>query len=152
MLPRPTTDADLEYWPGGRPVTYSGKHVGAEDCPAIVTMTRGLESGGPVVRVPWAIDAEELAALASGGTLWLSTWGGLPPHLLEVQFPDGDPPEKEPKLGLATTRELLEEIKTRGEMAAYGYPEERDMAMGAANLLDQLPGSVLDYRTVDSHE
>lgn len=58
-----------------------------------------------------------------------------------------------PQLGLATTRELLEEIKTRGEMAAYspggGYPEERDMAIGAASLLNHLPGSVLDYRTVD---
>lgn len=58
-----------------------------------------------------------------------------------------------PKLGLATTRELLEEIKTRGEMASYspggGYPEERDMAIGASVLLASLPGSVLDYRTVD---
>jgi len=61
--------------------------------------------------------------------------------------------EDKPLLGLATTRELLQEIKTRGEMAIYnpggGYPEEQDMCIGAANLLDQLPGSVLDYRTVD---
>lgn len=59
----------------------------------------------------------------------------------------------EPNLGCATTRQLLEEIKCRGEMAAYteggGYPEERDMGIGAANLLESLPGSVLDQRTVD---
>lgn len=51
-------------------------------------------------------------------------------------------------LGLATTRELLEEIKTRGELGSY--PEERDMAIGAANLLASMPGSVLDYRTVSN--
>lgn len=60
-----------------------------------------------------------------------------------------------PYLGLATTRELLQEIKTRGEMASYnkggGYPEEIDMAIGAANLIDILPGSVLDYKTVNEY-
>jgi hypothetical protein len=58
-----------------------------------------------------------------------------------------------PQLGLATTRELLLEIKARGEIsAAVGeYPIEMgDMAIGAANLLDTLPGSMLDYRTVDA--
>lgn len=62
--------------------------------------------------------------------------------------------EKEgPYLGLATTRELLEELKARGEVSATigDYPEEMgDMAIGAANLLEKLPGSMLDYRTVDS--
>lgn len=61
--------------------------------------------------------------------------------------------QNEPLLGLATTKELLEEIKCRGEMAAYsvggGYDEEREMAIGAAKLIDTLPGSVLEYRTVD---
>jgi hypothetical protein len=53
------------------------------------------------------------------------------------------------ELGLATTRQLLEEIRARGETEVY-YRELGDaMAMGAANLLTQLPGSMLDYRTVD---
>lgn len=59
----------------------------------------------------------------------------------------------EPLLGLATTRQLLEEIKTRGEISAMigDYPTEMgDMAIGAANLLDILPRSMLDYRTVDA--
>ena len=58
-------------------------------------------------------------------------------------------------LGLATTRELLTEIKARGEVShTIGeYPEEMgSMAIGAANLLDTLPGSMLDYRTVGRQE
>lgn len=54
-----------------------------------------------------------------------------------------------PLLGLATTRQLLQEIKARGELEPR-YEEEGNMlAIGAANLLDTLPGSMLDYRTVD---
>lgn len=57
----------------------------------------------------------------------------------------------EPQLGCATTRELLIEIQARGEISATigEYPQEMgDMAVGAANLLQSLPGSMLDYRTV----
>ena len=58
-----------------------------------------------------------------------------------------------PNLGCATTRELLEEIRARAEVAVTigEYPEEmNDMAIGAANLLQSLPGSMLSYRTVDN--
>jgi hypothetical protein len=58
----------------------------------------------------------------------------------------------EPLLGLATTRQLLEELKARGEVSAAidEYPQEMgDMAIGASNLLNSLPGSMLDYRTAD---
>jgi hypothetical protein len=54
-----------------------------------------------------------------------------------------------PLLGLATTRELLLEIKARGEVEPRYRQEGDDMAIGAANLLAMLPGSMLDYRTVD---
>lgn len=50
-------------------------------CPALVTETEH----GPVVRVAWKPDEIEAAAIADGGTIWLSTWGGLPAHSLEVQ-------------------------------------------------------------------
>lgn len=63
------------------------------------------------------------------------------------------PSQHKPNLGLATTRELLLEIKARGEVAAAidEYPIEMgDMAIGAANLLTSLPGSMLDYRTTDA--
>jgi hypothetical protein len=39
---------------------------------------------GKVSRVPWTLDDDEIARLAGGGTLWLSCWGGLPMHMLEV--------------------------------------------------------------------
>lgn len=58
----------------------------------------------------------------------------------------------QPHLGLATTRELLDEIRVRGEMEPYYRDIGNDMANGAMNLMQQLPGSMLDYRTVDSGE
>lgn len=57
-----------------------------------------------------------------------------------------------PHLGLATTKELLLELKARAEISVTvgEYPQEMgDLAMGAANILETLPGSMLDYRTMD---
>lgn len=54
------------------------------DCAAIITKTTEDEI---VVRVPWTLSDTEVHQLMMGGTLWLSTWGGLPPHMLEVQPP-----------------------------------------------------------------
>ena len=58
--------------------------------------------------------------------------------------------EDQPLLGLATTRELLEEIQARGECE-----HEREiigvMMAGAAGwMLKTLPDEMLSYRTVDS--
>lgn len=58
--------------------------------------------------------------------------------------------DDEPRLGLATTRQLLEELKARGETEDRYLEEGNAIAIGAANLLDSLPGSMLDYRTVDA--
>lgn len=61
-------------------------------------------------------------------------------------------PKEEPKpnLGCATTRQLLTEIAVRGEVEnGYGILGA-EMAIGARNLLEQLPGSMLDYRTVET--
>lgn len=54
-----------------------------------------------------------------------------------------------PMLGLATTRELLEEIRARGECEPRYEEEGHALAIGAARLLDELPGSMLSYRTAD---
>lgn len=43
--------------------------------------------GQSTVRVAWTPDEIELTHLARGGTIWLSTWGGLPVHSLQVQAP-----------------------------------------------------------------
>jgi hypothetical protein len=58
----------------------------------------------------------------------------------------------EPHLGLATTRDLLEEIMARGETENVYQDEGNALAIGAGQLLDSLPGSMLDYRTVGEWE
>ena len=90
-MPRPITQDDLNQWAhlDPRPVTYAADDETFAPCPAIVTDDdepgSGNVGGGAVVRVPWTLNEIELAQLANGGTLWLSTWGGLPPHYLEVK-------------------------------------------------------------------
>lgn len=61
-------------------------------CPALVahlTVPRddGTTATGRVFHVAYQLDEIEVAALAQGGTLWLTTWGGLPIHHLEVTGP-----------------------------------------------------------------
>lgn len=89
MKPRPITVADLGYWAHLNPrhalISGPGEieaHI--EPCPAVIT---DGDEFGTVVRVPWQLDEIELTHLAKGGTLWLSTWGGLPIHMMEVQEP-----------------------------------------------------------------
>lgn len=89
MQPRPTTDADLAYWveydPKPQVIGGPPSEPDCLPCPALVT--RDPERGTMIVRVPFTLDEIELAGLAQGGTIWLSTWGGLPIHMLEVQDP-----------------------------------------------------------------
>lgn len=91
MIPRPTTTDDMDYWASLNPlpVTYVAGRSDTTPCPAIITTTddpHGVD-GRTVVRVPWQLSEIELTHLAHGGTLWLSTWGGLPAHSLDVQAP-----------------------------------------------------------------
>lgn len=88
MIPRPITERDMYYWGPLAPrfvmMTGPGEvESGIEPCPAIAT----TDEGSTVVRVAWELDELELAHLARGGTLWVSTWGGLPVHSLHVQPP-----------------------------------------------------------------
>jgi hypothetical protein len=68
-----------------RHVVIGGPEEGpdVEPCPAVVA----IEDEVTVIRVAWELDEIDLAHLARGGTLWLTTWGGLPVHKLEVQSP-----------------------------------------------------------------
>lgn len=85
------SDEQRGYWAGhdARVVVFTSPAdpPGCIPCPAIVT--RVVEDGRAfdVVRVAWQPDEVEVAHLARGGTIWLSTWGGLPAHALEVQAP-----------------------------------------------------------------
>ncbi len=94
MNPRPIIPADLAYWSdyeprpvtyAPRPVTYAADDPNSIPCPGVLTIDPTRDA--LVVRVAWQLDEIELMHLAKGGTLWLSTWGGLPPHQLEVQEP-----------------------------------------------------------------
>jgi hypothetical protein len=89
--PRDIAQGDMDYWSSldPRPMLISGPNeveAGITPCPALITGSDG-DVFGSVVRVPWVLDEIELAHLAQGGTLWLSTWGGLPIHMIEVAAP-----------------------------------------------------------------
>ena len=91
MLPRELLDEDMEYWRDldPRPVLFAADDPTFEPCAAVVTTVVDEHGvvGQTVVRVPWTLSEIELMHLAKGGTIWLSAWGGLPPHMLEVQPP-----------------------------------------------------------------
>lgn len=91
MRPRPITQDDYDLFANNglnpRHVTFAADDPTFDPCPALITddSNGSLVGNGNVVRVPWQLDEIELMDLAQGGTLWLSTWGGLPPHALFVQ-------------------------------------------------------------------
>lgn len=89
--PRAITEDDLAYWAEHHPriavfTTPDERLAGVAPCEGIITTTLG-DNFGQCVRVPVVLDADEVARLAAGGTLWLSTWGGLPMWMIEVQEP-----------------------------------------------------------------
>lgn len=94
------TDADVQYWRDldPQPAVFQVPQDMPNCDPAKAIITRSNfeadPEGVPVVRVAWQPDEVELAHLAKGGKIWLSTWGGLPPHMLEVAPPatDASPP------------------------------------------------------------
>lgn len=83
MNPVIPTDAEIARWSAhdGQPlhlVSIGGPEEGDDvtPCPALV--------GAGFVHVAWDLNEIELAQLATGGRLWLTTWGGLPVHCLQV--------------------------------------------------------------------
>jgi hypothetical protein len=89
MQPREVTEEDMQYWGHLNPrlATFTGPgeiEAGVQPCPGLIT---DGDEFGQVVRVPWTLSEIEIMHLVKGGTLWLSTWGGLPMHMLEVSDP-----------------------------------------------------------------
>lgn len=85
MIPVPATPDQVAYWeerdPGPQRQTVIGGPAEGPDvipCPALICPAAN------VVHVALQLDEIEVARLAQGGTLWLTTWGGLPIHLVEV--------------------------------------------------------------------
>lgn len=96
MIPVCATEAQRAYWQerdGCEPVPMViGGPEEAPDvipCPALVVplvipREDGTLASGSVYHVAMQLDEIEVAHLAQGGTLWMTTWGGLPIHHLEV--------------------------------------------------------------------
>jgi hypothetical protein len=93
MNPRDITQVDVDYYDesdaeiviGRALITGPGEEEsGIEPCPAIVSEQR---DGQRLVHVAWVLDEIEMMHLVKGGTLWLTTWGGLPIHAMHVQEP-----------------------------------------------------------------
>lgn len=99
--------------------------------------------------VPWPV---QLAAYVV-----LAVW--LPFHFLRADqkrkaayrrgVTDGRRSPSEPSLGLATTQQMLAELRARGQAEMYYEELGAELAMGAQNLIEKMPGSMLEYRTVD---
>lgn len=88
MIPVAASPAGVDYWQerdgaDSRSVVIGGPDEGPDviPCPALVC------AAANVVHVAYRLDEIEVAKLAQGGTLWLTTYGGLPIHLVEVQDP-----------------------------------------------------------------
>lgn len=84
MRPRRATAVEVARWSleSGRPVVQAmlggaDEGEGVLPCPTMVT--------AGMCRVAYQLDPLEPVRLAEGGTLWLTTWGILPVHLLEVR-------------------------------------------------------------------
>jgi hypothetical protein len=79
----------------------------------------------------------------------------LPPKLLHptvADYNDLRQQLRKANLGLATTREMLEELKTRGQVGMITEESSTDhnhLEADASHLLTCLPREVLDYRTAD---
>lgn len=83
-----------EYWADYEPIkpaVFTAPEelaTGIEPAVGFITRPRTPQDLGLVcARVAWKPNEIDLAHLAQGGVIWLSTWGGLPPHQLEVQPP-----------------------------------------------------------------
>ena len=106
----------------------------------------------PVEGVQMPHPDERVAALKPGGQ-WVMLFGTN--ALVRVQGEDADPVavryvrgDNEPLLGLATTKQLLEELIARGRTDAT--LDGQRMADDCASVLIAIPERLLTYRTVGS--
>lgn len=93
---RPVTDDDVQLWSEQPNVTQAQRQImlaplELDDCAPCGVVATITSDDHLIVRVPLKLDEIELAQLARGGTIWLSTYGGLPPFSMVVV--GGEAPE-----------------------------------------------------------
>ena len=84
MKPRPATQEDADFW-SDEHITFEigpmlGRHLGAEDIPAI--LKGKAHDGTTVIKVPWETDDRDgdiSVDHPNGLTVWTTFWGGMPP-------------------------------------------------------------------------
>lgn len=79
MNTRSIVDHDHSIWPGCE-VVMMGAPAGMEDEVAPCEVLRESDA----IHVPWTPNEVDVAALAHGGTIWLTVLGSLPPHTIQV--------------------------------------------------------------------
>ncbi len=84
MKPRPVIDEDLEAWGEGATITVYGPPLAWDadrdgECGTVEAVVHDGQ-----VSVAWVPDEEDLAALANGGTVWVTVRGTLPVHSVAV--------------------------------------------------------------------
>jgi hypothetical protein len=75
---------DHEAWPECLQTVMSAPD-GAEDWCDPAEVLVEVDDVGPQVHVAWQPNELEVAALARGGTIWLTMTGGLAPHRIDVK-------------------------------------------------------------------
>ena len=89
MEPVPATHEQIGYWSDRDGCPQSLVSIGGpEEGPTVIPCPALVAREVNQIHVAWQLNEIELAQLAQGGTLWLTTWGGLPIHLIEVVPPD----------------------------------------------------------------
>lgn len=89
MQPREITPGDRELWAELHPreFTFAAPEQVSPDavlpCQALVTDDADGISH-QVIRVPWQPDDNDIARIAAGGTIWLSSHSMLPVHSIAV--------------------------------------------------------------------
>lgn len=85
--------AEITYWEqrDGRPqnpvLITDQPEENTTPCPALLS----IDDGQAVGHVAYDLSPDELAELVRGGRLWLTTWGGVPIHRVEVIGRDAVP-------------------------------------------------------------
>jgi hypothetical protein len=92
MRIRPLTAADRANAREGSCVWSFNAPAGMEDDVEPIRETLIFDAGDHLeISVPWEPDELDVARLARGGTVWLTTLGALFPHRIEVRGPEEEP-------------------------------------------------------------